>query len=101
MEGVAIVGKQESSGRSLSEERILTEEKLEASLPGNLQARQGVLDKLVLQKLSDFLTTHSLQVEVHVGRKLKGKHEALLDSGELPIVRYSVSRWFLNVYAFA
>jgi hypothetical protein len=73
MDGVTLVGQQQSSGRSLSEGRTLTEEEVEASLPRSLEARQGVLDRLMLQKLSDFLTTHSLQVEVHIGRKLKGK----------------------------
>jgi hypothetical protein len=73
IEGVVLVGKEKISGRSFSEERILTEEILEASLPRNLEARQGILDKLMLENLSDFFKTHSLQVELHGGRAIKGK----------------------------
>jgi hypothetical protein len=73
IEGVVLVGKQKGSGRSFSEERILTEETLEASLPRNPDARQGILDNLMLEKLSDFFKTHRLQVDLPSGRAMKGK----------------------------
>lgn len=72
IEGVVLVGKEESSGRSFSEERILTEETLEASLPRSLEARQGILDNLMLEKLSHFFKTHRLQVDLHSARAIKG-----------------------------
>lgn len=72
IEGVAL-DRKNSSGRDFSEERMLTEETLEESLPRSVDARQGILYNLILQKLSDFFKTHSLQVELHSGRAMKGK----------------------------
>jgi hypothetical protein len=74
IEGVVLVDKKKSSGRAFSEERILTEETLEESLPRSVDARQGILDKLMLEKLSDFFKTHSLQVQLLSGRAIKGKY---------------------------
>jgi hypothetical protein len=97
MEGVVLVGNNQSSGRSLAEDRVWTEENLEASLPRNQDARQGVLDRLMLQKLTDFITTHSLQVELHVGRKLKGKRRELLGFWTSSIVLKSVCMRYLYI----
>jgi hypothetical protein len=73
IEGVVLVDENKSSGRSFSEERILTEEILEESLPRSADARQGILDNLMHEKLSEFFKTHTLQVDLHSGRAMKGK----------------------------
>lgn len=73
IEGVVLVDKRRVLGDLFPEERILTEETLEASLPRSVDARQGILYNLMLKKVSDFFKTHSLQVELHGGRAMKGK----------------------------
>lgn len=73
IEGVVLVDKRRVLGDLFPAERILTEETLEASLPRSVDARQGILYNLMLKKVSDFFNTHSLQVELHGGRAMKGK----------------------------
>jgi hypothetical protein len=73
IEGAVLVDNKKTSGRSFSEERILTEESLEESLPRSADARQEILDNLMLEKLSEFFKTHNLQVELQSGRAMKGK----------------------------
>jgi len=69
-EGAGFIGKRNSLGKSVP---ALTEASLEASLPRNMDARQGLLDSLMLDKLSDFFKTHTLQVDLPSGRGLKSK----------------------------
>lgn len=75
LDGIQLVGKQKSLGRSISgQEQMLTEESLESSLPRNLATRQGILYNLILHKLSDFLKTHRLEVELPTSRTIKGTY---------------------------
>jgi hypothetical protein len=72
IEGVQFVGKNNSSGRSFSEEHTLTEEILESFLPRNTDNRQGILDSLVLHKLLNFFETHRLEINLPGGRSARG-----------------------------
>jgi hypothetical protein len=71
--GVQLVGREKSLGRSLSgEEHMLTADTLEASLPRNLETRQGILDSLILNKLFNIFETHRLEIELPNSRTIRG-----------------------------
>ena len=63
LDGIQLVRKQKSLGRSISgEEQMKREEPLEASLQRDVDTRQGFLDKLILHKLFNFFKTHRLEI---------------------------------------
>jgi hypothetical protein len=73
LDGIQLVRKQESLGRSIAgEELMLKEEPLETSLLGDVDTRQGVLYKLISQKLFNFFKTHRLEIGLPSSRTLRG-----------------------------
>jgi hypothetical protein len=75
LDGIQLVRKQKSLGRSMSgEEQMINEEPLEASLQRNVDTRQGILDKLILQKLFNFFKTHRLEIGQFSSRTLQGTY---------------------------
>lgn len=87
IEGVHLVGKQQSSGRSSSEENPLTEQTLESLLPKSIDSRQEILDSLMLYKLFNFFKTHRLQVDLPSGRAARGNCTCLHTSAIFQMVR--------------
>jgi len=73
LDGIQLVRKQESLGRSISgEERMLNEEPLEASLPRDVDTRLGILNKLIRHKLFNFFKTHRLEIGLPRSRTVRG-----------------------------
>ena len=73
LDGIQLVRKQESLGRSISgEEQVLKEEPLELSLPRDVDTRQGILNKLIRHKLFNFFKTHTLEIGLPSSRTLRG-----------------------------
>jgi Protein of unknown function (DUF1676). len=73
IDGIQLVRKQESFGRSISgEEEVLKEEALEASLPRDVDTRQIILDNFILHKMFDFFKTHTLEIGLPSSRTLRG-----------------------------
>jgi methyl-accepting chemotaxis protein len=73
LDGIQLVRKQKSLGRSMSgEEQTLKEEPLEASLQRDVDTRQGILVKLILHKLLNFFKTHRLGIGQPSSRTLQG-----------------------------
>ena len=75
-QGIQMVAKNTSFGRSLSMD-ILTEEKLEASLPRSFDARQTVLDRLMIDKFISFINTHTMNIDLPDARGLRGQGKLL------------------------
>ena len=73
LDGIQLVRKQKSLGRSMSgEEQTLKEEPLEASLQRDVDTRQEILVKLILHKLFNFFKTHRLEIGLPNSRTLQG-----------------------------
>jgi hypothetical protein len=73
LDGIQLVRKQESLGRSIAgEEPMLKEEPLEASLLRDVDTRQAALYKLIRQKLFNFFKTHRLEIGLPSSRTLRG-----------------------------
>lgn len=73
IDGIQLVRKQESFGRSISgEEKVLEEESLEASLPRDVGTRQRIIDSLILHKMLDFFKTHTLEIGLPSSRTIRG-----------------------------
>ena len=73
LDGIQLVRKQESLGRSISgEEKVLKEEPLEASLQKDMDTRQGILYKLIRHKLFNFFKTYRLEIGLPSSRTLRG-----------------------------
>ncbi|PSN43138.1 hypothetical protein C0J52_17068 [Blattella germanica] len=70
-DGIKFVEKPNSQGRSLSDNEVLTEESLETSLPRSLGDRQSVLDGLMLNKMSSFLDSFTMNVNLPDARALR------------------------------
>jgi hypothetical protein len=72
LDGIQLVRKQESMGRSISGEQILKDEPLEAALPRDVDTRQGILNKLMRHKLFNFFKTHRLEIGLPSSRTVRG-----------------------------
>jgi hypothetical protein len=73
VDGIQLVRKEESSGRSISgEKQMLPEEALEASLQRDVDTHEGFLDNPILHKLFNFFKTHRLEIELPSSRTLRG-----------------------------
>ena len=73
LDGIQLVRKQESLGRSISgEEQMLEEEPVDASLQRDVHTRQGILNKLIRHKLFNFFKTHTLEIGLPSSRTLRG-----------------------------
>jgi len=62
MDGLSLVADEKSS--SARSGRALTEEELSASLPRELGKKEETLDQLIVSKISDFFTSHSLKLDL-------------------------------------
>ena len=72
LDGIQLVRKQESMGRSISGEQMLKDEPLEAALPRDVDTRQGILNKLMRHKLFNFFKTNRLEIGLPSSRTVRG-----------------------------
>jgi hypothetical protein len=73
LDGIQLVRKEKSSGRSISgEKQMLQEEPLEASLQRDVDTHEAFLDNPMLHKLFNFFRTHSLEIGLPSYRTLRG-----------------------------